>query len=84
MFRRLALGCGALLLILGIGEVLARAWFAPPRYHNEPLQLDPELGFRGVSDFRGTRSDARGEYTVELSSDGLRGSGTLALLHELP
>jgi len=83
MFRRLALGCGALLLVLGIGEILARVWFAPPRYHNEPLQLDPELGFRGVSDFRGTRSDARGEYTVELSSDGLRGSGTLALLHEL-
>ena len=83
MLRRLALGCGALLLVLGIGEGLARVWFAPPRYHNEPLQIDPELGFRGVPDFRGTRSDEGGEYAVGLSSDGLRGSGTSASLDEL-
>ena len=73
--RKLGLAVAAAALALLIGEAMVRLLLEPPRYHNEPLEFDSELGFRGVPNFRGTWSDARGAYTLALDSEGLRGPG---------
>lgn len=55
-------------------ELVARLAFAPPRYHNEPLALDAELGFRGIPGYRTRKPDAEGAlYGFALNAEGFRG-----------
>ena len=55
-------------------ESATRLLFAPPRYHDAPLEYDPEIGFRGVPNLRREIDDERGRYVFQLNSEGLRGS----------
>ena len=78
--RRLAAAAGAAALalaavaaVLGAAEVCARLLTDPPRYHREPLELDPELGFRGIPDYAALAQDERGVFEFRLNADGLRG-----------
>ncbi|MDJ0850941.1 MAG: hypothetical protein QNK04_21430 [Myxococcota bacterium] len=68
----LALAAVALTLLLLEGG--ARLALAPPRYHDVPLELHPELGFRGVPGTRIESADARGSFLFTLNSLGLRGA----------
>jgi hypothetical protein len=70
---RIALATGATLAALLVGEAASRLLLPPPRYHREPVELDPELGFRGIPHFRRVYRDERGEYEFALNSQGLRG-----------
>jgi hypothetical protein len=54
-------------------EGLARLLLPPPRYHDAPVELDPELGFRGVPDHQQAIEDEFGRHVVKLNSQGLRG-----------
>lgn len=54
-------------------EALARLLLPPPRYHDAPLELDPELGFRGIPGFRQELADDEGRYELALNRDGVRG-----------
>jgi hypothetical protein len=55
-------------------ELVARTAFGPPRYHSEPLELDPQLGFRGIPNYRSRSSDAEGvAFAFALNGQGLRG-----------
>jgi hypothetical protein len=72
--RKLGVVVVVAVLTLLVGEATLRLLFEPPRYHSELLEFHPELGFRGVPGFRGTRSDARGAFPLALDSSGLRGS----------
>jgi hypothetical protein len=55
-------------------EGLARLVLDPPRYHDQPLQFDAALGFRGVPGFRQESQDADGRFVFALNSEGLRGA----------
>lgn len=66
---------GSLLLMLLASEGLSRLIFDPPRYHREPVVLDPELGFRGIPDFADRVEDGAGGHDLVLNRDGLRGRG---------
>jgi hypothetical protein len=70
---RLALAAGATLATLLVCEAAARWLLPPPRYHREPVALDPALGFRGVPHFRQELEDERGRYLFELDAEGMRG-----------
>lgn len=66
------LAVAAVAAALLASEGVARLGFPPPRYHSEPLQLDPELGFRGIPGHRGRGSDD-GAHALVLNDDGFRG-----------
>lgn len=71
--RELALALASLLIALGLLELAARLLVPPVRYHDAELELDPELGFRGVPDIRLPpvfRDDLPG---LVLNADGFRG-----------
>ena len=70
---RLALLLTATALSLLLLECAARVWLDPPRYHDAPLQLDPQLGFRGIPDHHHEAVDEQGSFRFELNADGLRG-----------
>ncbi len=68
---RLGLFVVACLVGLGTLELAARLLPAP-RYHREPLELDPELGFRGIPGHRASYVDDRGPFELVLNEDGFR------------
>jgi hypothetical protein len=68
-----ALAAAAIAAALLACELGARLFLPPPRYHDAPVELDPELGFHGVPDFRQQLADADGPYEVALNQQGLRG-----------
>jgi lysophospholipase L1-like esterase len=68
-----ALALGAVLGSLLLCEAAARLLLPPPRYHREPVELDPLLGFRGIPHFEEDLADGAARYVFELNSQGLRG-----------
>ncbi|MGH0029149.1 MAG: SGNH/GDSL hydrolase family protein [Myxococcota bacterium] len=65
----------ALGVALALAEVAARALLDPPRYHNEPLELDATLGFRGIPGHRRRVADGEGApFAFVLNRDGFRGA----------
>jgi hypothetical protein len=68
-----ALALAALAATLLAAELGARLLAAPPRYHGQPLELDPELGFRGIPHHAAFVRDERGLFELRLNADGLRG-----------
>jgi hypothetical protein len=71
--QHLALAIGSILAALLFGELLARSLLPPPRYHRDPVELDPLLGFRGIPGHRQDLSDEQGPYRVDLNASGMRG-----------
>ena len=71
--RRLGLLALALLASLLAVELGARLLVPPPRSHGGLLELDGDLGFRGVPGTRLERRDERGAFEVVLGSEGFRG-----------
>jgi hypothetical protein len=71
--RPVALAAAAVVVALLACELGARLFLPPPRYHDAPVELDSELGFRGVPDFRQQLTDVDGPYEVALNHQGLRG-----------
>ncbi len=74
---RTALGLGALVLVglgvaFGLAEVAVRLVLAPPRFHDAPLEFDPELGFRGVPGYREAGRDDAGPFEFALDAEGWR------------
>jgi hypothetical protein len=69
----MALAVGATLATLGVCEAAARWWLPPPRYHREPVEFHPELGFHGIPDFREEVDGESGRFIFALNSDGFRG-----------
>lgn len=70
---RLALAGASCCLSVGAAELAARLCLPPPRYHREPVQFDPELGFRGIPGYRAEGTDAEFPFPFELNEQGLRG-----------
>lgn len=65
---------GGLAAGLAALELGTRGLADPPRTHRtRPLELDPELGFRGVPQHRQTLRDALGPYELVLNGTGHRG-----------
>ncbi len=74
--RRAAIGTLALTLAasamaLLVAEGVARWRLPAPRYHDAPLQLDAELGFRGIPGYREDVSDEQGKFVFELNAGGI-------------
>jgi hypothetical protein len=63
----------SLLLALAVSEGIARLLLDPPRYHREPVALDPELGFAGIPNMAYRVSLEHGTHDFALNRDGLRG-----------
>jgi hypothetical protein len=72
--RHLALAGGAVLCALLLAECGARLLLDVPRYHDAPLELDPELGFRGIPGHVHDVEDERGRFAFRLNAQGLRGA----------
>lgn len=73
VFALLSVVLGAL-AAAGLVELGARLLTAPPRTHaTRALQLDPELGFRGIPGHRQLGTDALGPYELVLNDSGHRG-----------
>lgn len=54
---------------------MVRLGFDPPRYHNEPLELDSELGFRGIPGHQRRKTDGEGAlFRFALNAQGFRGN----------
>jgi hypothetical protein len=69
----LALAAAATLGSLLLLEAGSRLLLDPPRYHDQPLEFHPVLGFRGVPGFRREAEDELGPFTFQLNAQGLRG-----------
>jgi hypothetical protein len=67
------LALAAVAVVLLAAEIGARLLSDPPRYHSQPLELDPELGFRGIAHHASTVRDEAGVFELKLNGDGLRG-----------
>jgi len=67
------LAVASVFAVLLAAELAARLFLDPPRYHDAPLEFDPELGFHGIPGFREERHDADGRYEVVLNREGVRG-----------
>jgi len=67
------LALASVLVAFAACELAARLLLDPPRYHDAPLELDAELGFRGVPGWREELRDAAGSYEFALNAQGLRG-----------
>jgi hypothetical protein len=70
------LALAAFALALFAAEAVARIGWDPPRYHNEPLRFDPELGFRGIPGrhrIDGHASADGAPHVLVLNRDGFRG-----------
>jgi len=63
----------SLSLALLASEGISRLLLDPPRYHREPVELDPDFGFRGVPNHRYSVATRTGSHEVVLNGDGLRG-----------
>ena len=61
-----ALALAALAATLLAAEIGARLLTDPPRYHSQPLELDPELGFRGIAHHETFVRDERGVFELRL------------------
>ncbi len=75
---KLALTLAASAMALLVAEGVARWRLPAPRYHDAPLQLDGELGFRGIPGYREQVSDDEGEFVFELNAGGWRGPEAFA------
>lgn len=63
----------SVLLALLTSEAVARWLLDPPRYHREPVALDPDVGFIGIPDLTYSIYTDSGVHDVVLNRDGLRG-----------
>lgn len=74
-WRELVLVLGAFVFSLLVLELGTRLLLPPTRYHDAPVEFDPELGHDGVPNlsFEVDRPDGSHEFT--LNADGLRGRG---------
>ena len=63
----------SVLLALLASEAIARWLLDPPRYHREPVALDPDVGFIGIPDLTYSVYTEGGVHDVVLNRDGLRG-----------
>ena len=71
--RELGLVLASLTCLALFLEVAARLLLPPTRYHDAPVEFDPNLGFRGIPGYRSQSADARGVYPFELNEHGFRG-----------
>ncbi|MBW2270755.1 MAG: hypothetical protein JRH16_19515 [Deltaproteobacteria bacterium] len=75
-FGNLGLALAATAAVLLVAEAAVRWRLPPPRYHDAPLELDAELGFRGIPGYREISSDEQGEFAFELNAGGWRAAAS--------
>jgi len=71
--RELALALAAFGFSLVVLELGTRLLLPPTRYHDAPVEFDPELGFDGVPNLRFDVERPDGSHEFALNADGLRG-----------
>ena len=70
---RIALAAATTLAALFACEAASRFLLPVPRYHREPVELDAELGFRGIPHDTTEIDGDQGRYTIAFDAHGLRG-----------